>query len=224
MAFLSTVFRSTPTSSIPRYMKGLPMGRLAAPVSVNISPTLILVELVRTSAASAVDGQSDGVFDGVGAMVGAIRCSGPQPGRNIPAAMDRITIAVAIELRLVFIRFLPYEYLNCDCMSSEHLENKRTVCQETLFLLLNEIIRLDCVNQSNPHSGIDFGNQFLQDLSANPQKFIQEPIIPAEERPKRINGGQNNIQVRNFQDILCELVDPVIDFDFSTRGTEAGLP
>ena len=82
---------------------------------------------------------------------------------------------------------------------------------------------MDGVNQSHTHSGIDSGNQFLHGLSTNPWKFIQEPAFPTEERPKGISGGQSNMQVRNFQDVFGDIVDPVTDLDFAARGTEAGL-
>ena len=88
-------------------------------------------------------------------MVGSISCAGPQPGRNKPAAMERITNALAVELRLVYIRLPPHVYLNCG-----QLMILRTRCfiQQLLRIITIPIISPTAV-YTIQHSNIESNGQ-----------------------------------------------------------------
>jgi hypothetical protein len=79
------------------------------------------------------------------------------------------------------------------------------------------------IDQSDPHPRIEVGYYFLHSLSANPEQFFQELTFPTGKKSKRISGGQSDMQMRNFQDVLCDVVYPVIHADLAAGRAEAGL-
>jgi hypothetical protein len=55
------------------------------------------------------------------------------------------------------------------------------------------------------------------------QEDLQERAVGVEEGAQEVIGGEGDVEMGDFEQVLGDVVDPVVDADFATGGAEAGL-
>jgi hypothetical protein len=72
-------------------------------------------------------------------------------------------------------------------------------------------------------TGIQLIYQFTDDLGRGMQEDLQSGTIIEEARPQQVVGGEGDVEVRDFEEIADDVVNPVVYTDLATGGAKAGL-
>jgi hypothetical protein len=79
------------------------------------------------------------------------------------------------------------------------------------------------VDHAHPHAGVKMSEHSLHRLGGHLQQVIQERTVGMEEGPQRIIGGQGQMQVRHFEQIGGDGIDPLIYTDLASAWAETAF-
>jgi hypothetical protein len=72
-------------------------------------------------------------------------------------------------------------------------------------------------------TGIQLIYQFTDDLGCSMQEDLQSGTVIEEARPQQVVGGEGDVEVRDFEEIADDVVNPVVDAHLAAGGAKAGL-
>jgi hypothetical protein len=84
-------------------------------------------------------------------------------------------------------------------------------------------VGVDGIDHANADTGIQLIYQFTDDLGRGMQEDLQSGTIIEEARPQQVVGGEGDVEVRDFEEIADDVVNPVVYTDLATGGAKAGL-
>ncbi len=80
-----------------------------------------------------------------------------------------------------------------------------------------------CVDHAHPHARVEIGQHGLNRLRRHLEQVIQECPVGMEEGSQCVVSGQGKMQVRHFEQIGGDGIDPFIDSDLAATRTESRL-
>ena len=79
------------------------------------------------------------------------------------------------------------------------------------------------VDHTNADTGIQLLYQFTDDLGCGAQEGLQSGAVVEEARPQQVVSGEGDVEVRDFEEIAGDVVNPIVDAHLAAGGAEAGL-
>ena len=75
----------------------------------------------------------------------------------------------------------------------------------------------------NADTGIQLLYQFTDGLGCGMQEDLQSGAVIEEARPQQVVSGKGDVEVRDFEEIAGDVVNPIVDAHLAAGGAEAGL-
>jgi hypothetical protein len=76
---------------------------------------------------------------------------------------------------------------------------------------------VDGIDHANADIGIQLIYQFTDDLGRGMQEDLQSGTIIEEARLQQVVGGEGDVEMRDFEEIADDVVNPVVYTDLATR-------
>jgi hypothetical protein len=82
---------------------------------------------------------------------------------------------------------------------------------------------VDSVDHSDADTRIQLIYQLTDDLGTGFQEDLESGTVIEEARPQQVVGGKGDVEVRDFEEVAGDVVNPIVDAHLAAGGAEAGL-
>jgi hypothetical protein len=90
---------------------------------------------------------------------------------------------------------------------------------------------VDSVDHTDADTGIQLIYQFTDDpstalrtgLGTGFQEDLESGAVFEEARPQQVVGGEGDVEVRDFEEVAGDVVNPIVDAHLAAGGAEAGF-
>ncbi len=73
------------------------------------------------------------------------------------------------------------------------------------------------VDQADANAGIEINHQFMDGLRRRLQEHLQKRAVGVEDRPQEVVGSEGDVEVRDIQQVVGDVVDPIVHTDRSAE-------